>query len=409
MTLAISVRHNLDDINWSFNDNLSHDRTAFPLVNARNHHWYPATYIPEVPYTLIELLSTRADRVFDPFAGIGTTLWQAVTLGRRAIGTEVSLIGYKNIVSIWTLLDPQNDLDSGFRELCLLLRGWDERDYRHVIEGTPRGELLKPWFSEGTFGELAYLALAEKRCDRPEASALLALSVSAILKSVCEQRRGWGCIADNMKPSASELEEAPSTRNPIVRVLRHATRVAADIRRLRVGIATNTGTGSSRLAISHADARVVDPLLTEIDLVVTSPPYPGMTDYTTSQRLSYYWYGRKPEVDVHGEIGARRKRFKQGWIDNYVSDMTQAFESVSRTLVPGGRMALVLPQFQSSTAGESDARASAVHSVLKKLPSYGLNICWEAERILPDSRRHQNQRWTRLQRERLALYVKDGA
>lgn len=43
---------------------------------------------PEIPHRLIRMFSVRGDTVLDPFAGTGTTLWEAIRLGRSAIGVE---------------------------------------------------------------------------------------------------------------------------------------------------------------------------------------------------------------------------------------------------------------------------------------------------------------------------------
>ena len=42
----------------------------------------------EIPRRLIRMFSVEGDTVLDPFAGTGTTLWEAVQLGRSAIGAE---------------------------------------------------------------------------------------------------------------------------------------------------------------------------------------------------------------------------------------------------------------------------------------------------------------------------------
>ena len=51
---------------------------------------HPATFPFEIPKRLVKLYSFVDDIVLDPFAGTGTTLIAAVSLGRRAIGYEIN-------------------------------------------------------------------------------------------------------------------------------------------------------------------------------------------------------------------------------------------------------------------------------------------------------------------------------
>jgi len=44
---------------------------------------------PEIPHRLIRMFSVVGDTVLDPFAGTGTTLWEAHALGRNSVGVEI--------------------------------------------------------------------------------------------------------------------------------------------------------------------------------------------------------------------------------------------------------------------------------------------------------------------------------
>lgn len=81
-------------------------RAASRLARAERDHWFSqvwddvrgrrqgpqgartGAFPPEIPRRLIRMFSVRGDTVLDPFAGTGTTLWEAAWLGRSAIGVE---------------------------------------------------------------------------------------------------------------------------------------------------------------------------------------------------------------------------------------------------------------------------------------------------------------------------------
>ena len=53
-------------------------------------HPYPAKFIPQIPRYLIRALSKPGDTVADIFCGSGTTLVEALLLGRNAVGVDAS-------------------------------------------------------------------------------------------------------------------------------------------------------------------------------------------------------------------------------------------------------------------------------------------------------------------------------
>lgn len=55
-----------------------------------NFYRYPARFSPKFVRTAIELFSEPMDVVFDPFMGGGTTLVEALALGRHSLGVDIS-------------------------------------------------------------------------------------------------------------------------------------------------------------------------------------------------------------------------------------------------------------------------------------------------------------------------------
>src|SRR5205823_8637266 len=73
----------LTAIDWDF---------AGAKTNYLTHgiHPYPAKFIPQIPNALIQELSSIGDTVADIFCGSGTTLVEALTLKRHALGIDAN-------------------------------------------------------------------------------------------------------------------------------------------------------------------------------------------------------------------------------------------------------------------------------------------------------------------------------
>ena len=79
------VLSSLKAIDWSF----SEDNTTYL---SHDIHPYPAKFVPQLPSTIIELLSSPGDLVWDPFGGSGTTALEALLKDRSCISTDVNPI-----------------------------------------------------------------------------------------------------------------------------------------------------------------------------------------------------------------------------------------------------------------------------------------------------------------------------
>jgi hypothetical protein len=392
----------LKGIDWSF----SHRSTA-SLLDVRKYHWYPATFIPEIPFSLIEILSEPGNQVYDPFAGIGTAPLQAALLGRLAFGTELSRIAVMVARIVWSLLGSDVPLENLRSQLWGIAAEYkpSERYEEMFAEEDPRRSLLPAWFTTDTYKQLAYLASVRQQSSEPLMCGVLDLSVSSMLKSLSAQKGGSSWIGDNVAPKTMAASDRKDVFVRLDRVVRSLVR---DFTRLRARLSDASReilSGASEEHLLRMDMTVVKdpPVPQAMDLLVTSPPYPNMTDYTTTQRLSYYWLGLRPEDDFKREIGARRKRFRQDSLSDYRSEMARAMEASVKCVRPGGYACFILPEFEGTRA-VAERRRLAVQEVMANLPRHGLVLEHQLYRILPARRRLQNASWATLNRESIHIY-----
>jgi hypothetical protein len=73
-------------VDWDFSG-------ADTLGGGHGLHPYPAKFPPQIPRTLIELLSQRGELVLDCFGGSGTTALEALLAGRRAASLDANPVG----------------------------------------------------------------------------------------------------------------------------------------------------------------------------------------------------------------------------------------------------------------------------------------------------------------------------
>lgn len=133
----------------------------------------------------------------------------------------------------------------------------------------------------------------------------------------------------------------------------------------------------------HTDASV--------DVVITSPPYYGVTDYVRSQRLTFLWLDEQFEPARQAESGARFKRRRSGSLADFLEEMSQSFLEIARVLRPRRHCAVMI--------GESPHRASYVEQFERVLSACGLSVEDRIQRRLPRQRTLSPQ----LQTERLIL------
>lgn len=401
----------LKNINWNFYEKSAFSPNELRPFNPRAYHWYPATFIPEIPFTLIEALTPPRATVWDPFSGIGTTFFQALSLSRYSRATEICTVAVEYMKSLFTLFDPTLNLLKVRLGTEKALEDFaSSKDYSKDVSTEILVNRLEPWFSSKTLNQLCFLFIKEKKSEKEE-KAIYRICISALLKTASSQDRGWGCVADNVLPK----EEAIIDKNVLKMFKYSARRLTDDISQHRRTLSPDYKViyreMSENPPIFHEDLRVCNSISdNSIDLIVTSPPYPNMTDYVTSQRLSYYYLGfdlflKGISNDGVLEIGARSRRNRKNSVEAYYEDMKKVNKVISKKLRSDGYACYILPAFNLDN-DNNKLRRQAVQKVIASMTDCDLIKEEEYERILPQKRRSHNRLWATLEREKIYLFRK---
>lgn len=405
-TLEKEIIDKLESVNWDFGNRKIVDKeTMFPFNN-RKYYTYPATYIPEIPFTIIEVLSKEGQLVMDPFGGIGTTLVQALIQKRIPISIDSNFIASKIAKDYFVLFSPFVDLDRSLQEIHQMVNNYnsDEKDYLSYLSNQ-RKELIG-WYEEHTLNELAFLILIYDQINKKDNDeglmALYHLCLSNVLTTVCSQNGGWAYIADNVKPKKDCLKDKHAIEKFKTNLL-SCVKGVKEHKRLLENSVTNIYTDSRIKNVINEDMlRVnIEFLKGKVDLVVTSPPYPKMIDYVKSQRLSYYVENKSFWDEQQHEIGARCKRNNIDTLEKYVTDMKSCNKKIYECLAVGGYLCYVLPAFPQETD-----RRKAIEMVISNCYELGFEEKHRIDRCIPGTQRSNNIKWASLKKEQIIILEK---
>jgi hypothetical protein len=244
---------------------ISAARSMAPVTGlTHNFYRYPARFSPEVARAAIQTLSEPGDVVADSFVGGGTSLVEALALGRHAVGTDIStLASFVSRVKT-TLLDADR---------LAAVERWADRTAAAI---NMRDDA--PGFEEWT--EAGYLRHLDHR-DRWRTRKALAQAVGWVPTSDEASEMLARCIVLRTAQWALDGRRTiPSLRAFKANLIASAKAAATGLRSL----AAEAGDNSADIAIINRSAVGVetDPVLKAFlrgrkpRLILTSPPYPGV-------------------------------------------------------------------------------------------------------------------------------------
>lgn len=201
-----------------------------------------------------------------------------------------------------------------------------------------RYDELAHWIHPLTLNELSFLWSRIQQAAvsiRPALEMLLtdvlfscASPGRAKTKTGLLRRHHWGWIADNVRPKVLvEHAAIEMFRDRVIHLVTISRGIASPV---------------EGITIEQNDARELPLRSASVDLVVTSPPYLAMIDYTRANRLTFLWMGWPLSENLTREIGARYQRYNSKALQTYLDQMTMAASEMFRVLKRGAYCAIVI-------------------------------------------------------------------
>jgi DNA modification methylase len=303
---------------------------------ARGHvhgfHSYPARLHPDIPRALVPALCPAGGAVLDPFCGSGTVLVEARLAGRMAIGVDANPIAIR-LADLKATGRPAAHLEALVVAARAAATLATERRTRRVGASRRYPDEDTEAFAPHTLLELDGLRVGLEATRDPSLRADLELVLSSLLTKLS---RRAGDSAEH------QVEKRIAAGYPSKLFVGKATELAQRL----TEYAALLPPGAPEPLADEGDARLLDHIgPASIDLVITSPPYPGNYDYLHHHAMRLRWLGLPSEGFAEREVGARRQLEQLSARDalaTWVGDLESVLAELGRVLKPSGRAVLIL-------------------------------------------------------------------
>ncbi len=273
-----------------------------------SHAWhpFPAKFPPQLPEFMIRQLSDPGDLVLDPMLGSGTTLVEALRLGRRGVGCDIDPLARMIATTKLTPIDPIDALRQG--ERILAEAGDDYRRSRLRLQkdlelrfDARTAQFIDYWFLPQQ--QLELLALVQCIEALPEGGTRDFLRVA--FSSTIIAKSGGVSLARDL---AHTRPHRDTDKTPMSAFVEFGKRLERNVAALASSESTEatmpfclSGAGETDLRGSPPSASIHATSAAEtglpaasIDLIVTSPPYANNAiDYMRAHKFSLVWFGWK--------------------------------------------------------------------------------------------------------------------
>jgi hypothetical protein len=302
------------------------------MAHMHGFHSYPARLHPETARRLLERFSPPSGRVLDPFCGSGTVLVEARQLARHAFGIDANPLA----VELATLKCRGSTPEFEAELLAAAAGVVAHADARRLQKAGPTrkyGTLDREVYDAHVLLELDGLRDGIFKVQAKEVRRALLLVLSAALTKVSKK------IGDTAPRTAPKRLAGGFT-------IRFFETKAKDLAKRLAEFTALLPAGAPAAKCAVGDARdlsQVEPA--SLDLILSSPPYPGVYDYFDHHELRLRWLGLDEKQFEATEIGARRRLSGVGFqaaVQRWEEEFGACLAAFREALAPQGSIALVI-------------------------------------------------------------------
>lgn len=264
-------------------------------------------FSPQLIATLLETYARESDFVLDPFMGSGTVLVEAARLRHPAFGVDVNPAPYK-IASTYRFVGV------GKQQRTKVLDHIDNR-LNQSFPGVWFNSDTTPMPEENIKREL--VSIFEQIASKDSNDLINQLSGIVIEALIV--------LVDFFKPNLT------------------TERIFASWGKLRKCI-LDLPYSNQKIAMANSDARQLPLTDSQVDLVITSPPYINVFNYHQKYRESMEAIGWDLLRVARSEIGSNRKHRGNRYLTvvQYCLDMASVFSELTRVCRPGARLIFIV-------------------------------------------------------------------
>jgi SAM-dependent methyltransferase len=315
-------------------------------------HSYAARLHPVTARELIKgLLPRPPGNVLDPFCGSGTVLVEARRLGHRAFGVDINPLAVE-LSRLKTAGASARHAERLLEAARSVAARADERRLQKAGPTRRYSQKDRELFEPHVLLELDGLSNAIRNIEEPAVRQSSMLVLSAMLNKVSRKQ----------SDTQSQVDRRRLKSGFAIRVFEHKAReLAQKLQKYASELPSGAPPASIRLGdaqnLSHLRPRTMD-------LIVTSPPYPGVYDYYAQHALRLRWLDLPVRDFEKGELGARRRLNRLSFdaaLDRWQRELGTCLAEMRRVCRAPALIALVLAD--SVMAGQAVRADDVVRNV----------------------------------------------